>query len=242
MPRRRKRARVRVHETRHGRELIVDETFASYYRPGQVATGSVWDAIAAPLLALPPARRRRVLVLGLGARSVARIVRALAPQAEITGVELDAEVIAAAREAFDLDAMGIEVVCDDALAFLERPRGPRYDAIFEDVFLGRGDDVRKPAWLPHPGHALAARRLARGGVFVSNTLDEYPQVAHALGELFQHRVAIEVEDYDNRIVAASNAALSGRSLRAALAATPELAESLEILSFRTLPQVSSSRN
>ena len=55
---RKPRPRVRVQTSRYGRELIVDETFASFQRPGgEIATGSVWDAIAAPLLALSPARR-----------------------------------------------------------------------------------------------------------------------------------------------------------------------------------------
>ena len=60
-----RRPRVEVHESRYGRELIVDGTFASLLRPGLASTGSVWDAIAAPALALPPERRRRFLILGL---------------------------------------------------------------------------------------------------------------------------------------------------------------------------------
>ena len=42
----------------HGRELRVEGTFASWYTPGSHVTRSVWDAIAAPVLALPPRRRR----------------------------------------------------------------------------------------------------------------------------------------------------------------------------------------
>ncbi|MFP8874131.1 MAG: hypothetical protein VCB42_06300, partial [Myxococcota bacterium] len=61
----------------------MDETLASFQRPGEITTGSVWDAMAAPLLALPASRRGRVLLLGLGGGSVARIVRALAPEALI---------------------------------------------------------------------------------------------------------------------------------------------------------------
>jgi spermidine synthase len=55
-----------------------------------------------------------VLVLGLGAGSAARLVRALAPRARIVGGERSAEVLRAARRHFGLDALGVEVVHADA--------------------------------------------------------------------------------------------------------------------------------
>jgi len=226
-----------VRDGRHGRELVVDGTFASFYRPGEVTTGSVWDAIAAPLLALPPARRRRVLLLGLGGGSVARLVRALAPSCSIVGVELDAEVIRAARRAFDLDSLGIELVHADARSFLERDRS-RYDAVLEDIFVGRGDDVHKPDWIPRPGTALAARRLRPGGLLVSNTLDEWREVARELRRLLPRLVAIDVLGFDNRILvggpAGASSQLDARRLRAAVAHDPVLRDTLDQLRFRTL--------
>jgi spermidine synthase len=226
------RDRVRVHEGEHGRELIVDETFASLYRPGHIATGCVWDAIAAPLLWLPPERRRSVLVLGLAGGSAARIARALAPDALIVGVELDAEVVAVARDAFELDALGLELVVDDALAVLKRERR-HFDAILEDIFVGRGDAVRKPDWIPEPAHRLAAKRLRPGGVLVTNTLDEAAVVGRALVAAHEAVVRIEIEDYDNRIFVAGPEGLSARGLRAAVAASPVLAGSLPLMRFRS---------
>jgi spermidine synthase len=223
---------VRIDESRGLKTLIVDETLASSYRPGEVATRCVWDAIAAPLLWLHPARRSRILILGLGAGSVARLARALAPGAEIHGVELDPEVIRLARAHFDLDALGVKVEIADALDWLKSARGA-YDAIFEDVFIGEGDDVHKPDWIPEPGHQLAWKRLAPGGIFVSNTLDEHARVARAMHEAFERVVAIETEDYDNRVLVAGGAGLSGLALRRRVAASPVLAGSLSILSFRT---------
>ena len=171
-----KRRRVHVRDGKDGRELIVDGTFASFYRPGSSVTGSVWDAIAAPLLAIPTKRRRSVLILGLGGGSAARIVRAIAPAARIVGVELDPAVVRAAREHLDLDELAVDVIQEDALSFLQGDRGG-YDAILEDVFVGEGDAVHKPGWLPRPGLELAAERLAPGGVLVSNTLDEARSVS-----------------------------------------------------------------
>lgn len=215
-----------------GRELLVDGTFASYYEPGSSITGSVWDALAAPLLALPAARRRAVLLLGLGGGSAARVVRALAPASQVVGVERDRSVLAAARAHFDLDGLEIEVVHGDARAFLERDRRT-YDVVIDDVFVGEGHSVHKPEWLPRPGCALAAQRLARGGLLVSNTLDETPDVARALQVLRPGLVSIEVEGYDNRILVAGPDSLSARRLRAAVRESPVLAPTLPRLAFRT---------
>ena len=229
---RRERPRVRIEETDDTKTLVVDETFASFYRPGEIATHCVWDAIAAPILWLAPKRRRRILILGLGGGSVARLARALAPDAKIVGVELDPEVVRLARAHLELDALEIQVEIADALGWLAQAEG-RYDVILEDVFIGRGDDVHKPDWIPDPAHRLARALLSPGGVFVSNTLDEHARVARAMREAFERVVAIETADYDNRVLVAGGAGLSGLALRRRVAASPVLAESLSILSFRT---------
>ena len=86
--------------------------------------------LAAGIAALPRRRRRSVLLLGLGGGSAARVARALAPRARIVGVEIDPSVVRLARRWFDLDALGIEVVVEDARAYLEKcPR--RFDAVLE---------------------------------------------------------------------------------------------------------------
>ena len=228
-----KQRRVHVKDGESGRELIVDGTFASFYRPGSAVTGSVWDAIAAPVLTLPPKRRRSVLVLGLGGGSAARIVRAVAPEARIVGVELDEAVVRAARDHLDLDALDVDVVVEDALVFLRKDRG-RYDAILEDVFVGVGDAVHKPGWLPRPGLELAAKRLAPGGVLVSNTLDEASVVRDFLVEAFPRVLRIEVDEYDNQIFAAGGRLPDAAGLRALVRDDPVLGETLSRLGMRTV--------
>jgi len=104
--------------------------------------------------------------------------------------------------------------------------------ILEDVFIGKGDDVRKPDWIPEPIHELAFRLLAPGGVFVSNTLDEHNRVARTMREHFDRIVSIETEDYDNQVLVAANGDLTGAGLRRCVAESPVLSASLPILSFR----------
>ena len=213
--------RVEVKQRGKARALRIDGTFASWYEPGKAITGSVWDALAAPLLLLPKPRRDRVLILGLGGGSAARVVRALAPRARITGVEIDAGVVRAARRWFDLDGLGVEVVRDDARLYLERTRR-RFDVILDDVFVGNRRTVRKPDWLPDPGLALAAGQLRPGGILVSNAIDEAASVARAMRQLFANTLEIEIEDYDNRVVVGAGFPLSGRILRTALMRNPTL--------------------
>ena len=228
------RSRVRVVRRGRERQLRVDGTWASSYRPGEPATGGVWDALAAAVAALPPARRRDILLLGLGGGSAARLARALAPSARIVGVELDAEVVAVARRELDLDGLGLEVRIGDARE-LVREAGPGFDAVLEDVFVGRGRAVAKPEGFPLPALAHVAGRLRPGGVMASNTLDETAEVRRALRSLLPHRVEIAVEGFDNRIVLGSRAPLDARRLRARLADEPLFASSLPRLRLRTLP-------
>jgi spermidine synthase len=223
--------RIRVHESRSGRTLEIDGTFASFWAHDGVATGSVWDALVAPLLALPAARRCSVLILGLGGGSAARIARAIAPAAHVVGVEYDPAVVAAARRHFDLDALGVEIVCGDARDVLRRERR-RFDLVIDDIFIGAGRAVHKPAWLPLPYLPLAAKRVAPGGVLVSNSIDEARAVRRAMRALRPHVLELRIDDYDNRVFAGSTAALDARALRAAIAASPALAPTLAKLSVR----------
>jgi spermidine synthase len=213
--------RVEVKRTRNGRALRINGTFASWYQPGTAITDSVWDALAAPLLLLPRARRRHLLILGLGGGSAARVARALAPRAQITGVEFDPRVVRAARRWFDLDELRVNVVQGDALHYLERTR-KRFDMILEDIFIGTPRSVRKPDWLPSPGLALAARRLRPGGVLASNAIYEAAAVTREMRNLFGSTLRIDIDEYDNRIVVGARFPLSGQALRSALRQSPVL--------------------
>ncbi len=214
------------------RVLRIDDTFASTYEPGRVTTGSVWDAIACGILAVSSKRRRRVLLLGLGGGSAARIVRALAPEAVIVGVELSADVVRLAQEHLDLDALGLDVRVGDAREVVRSERA-RYDAIFEDVFVGSGRNAYKPEGLPHPLLEEAKALLRPGGVIVSNALDEAGAVRRAMTDLFSNVVEIGLKEFDNRIYVGSDARLTARDLRRAVAEDAVLGETLSQLRFRS---------
>lgn len=224
------RPRVEVRRTARGLELRVDGTLASSHPHGGGGAGPVWDALALPVLALPPRRRRAVLLVGLGGGSVARVVRALAPEARIVGVEIDPDVVDAARDHLGLDAMGIEVVLGDARRFLATDRR-RYDLVVEDAFVGSVRTIRKPEGFPEPLLTAARRRLAPGGLLCCNTIHEGPEVAAALRSHARELLAIHVRGHWNRILVAGPR-LDARALRRAASRAPVLAESLPLLSIR----------
>jgi SAM-dependent methyltransferase len=217
-----------------GRELRVEGTSASWYQPGRLVTGSVWDALAVGLLWLPEARRRDALVLGLGGGSAARIVRAIAPAMRIVGVELDPRVIAVSRSDMDLDDLDVEVVEAEALAFLEEHE-PRYDLVVEDVFAGGEDGLGKPPGFPDPALHRAAERLRPGGVLVADAIREPMEARRLLSARFERVVEIELGECTNRVfVACDDATLSAKQLRRRVAADPVLSGALYNLKFRTV--------
>jgi spermidine synthase len=224
---------VQIRVSPRGRALRIDGTFASWWKPGSAATGGVWDLLAAPVLMLPPARRRSLLVLGLGGGSAARLLRALAPRARIVGVERDAAVLRAARAGLGLAALGVEVVEADARIYLAGLRD-RFDLIVEDVFVGSGRRVHKPDWLAGAELASLAGRLAPGGLLVANSLDEAPATARSFAKLFPASLCLTVRDYDNRVLVGARAPFTAAALRRALVREPLFAGTLPRLRVRTL--------
>ena len=216
---------------RDGLELRVDGTLASLHRQDGAVTGVVWWALAAPIVLLPP-RRRRVLLLGLAGGSVARAVRALEPEAKIVGVEHDAEVVRMARRHLDLDRLNVELAIGDALDFLRRDRR-RFDLIVEDLFVGSSRSVRKPDWLLEKGYPLLGRRRRQGGIVVSNTIHEMPDIVRAMRPLGGRVVSLDVHGHWNRIVLSGHGLPAPGRMRRVLGEHAPLATVLPRLAIRT---------
>ena len=226
------RPQLEVRRVRGGLELRIDGTQASVHRPGRTLTGVVWWALASPILLLPRDRRRRVLVLGLAAGSVARAIRALCPAAQIVGVEHDREIVRVARRHFGLDQMDVELVVGDALEFLRRDRR-LFDLVVEDLFIGPSRSVRKPEWLLAEGYPLIRRRLRRGGYVVSNTIHEMPAVVRAMRALGGRIVSLDVRGHWNRVTVCGRDLPPPPVLRRTFAAHPGTRRMLGRVGFRS---------
>ncbi len=115
------------------------------------------------------ARGHRTLVLGMGAGASVWATRIAAPDAEIDAVEIDPDVVSAARRYFDLptdDRFHAHVA--DARAYLREARGP-YDVVHVDLYQG---GMYQPFYLVTREAFAAVRALLQDdGVMVMNVYD-----------------------------------------------------------------------
>jgi hypothetical protein len=220
-----------VRRGRQGLELRVNGTLASLRRPDGGVTGLVWWALAAPVLLLR-CDRPRVLVLGLAGGSVARAVRALAPRAEIVGVENDPAVLRAARRHFQLDRLGVELRAIDARDYLAAETR-RFDLVVEDLFVGGVRAVHKPEWLLGEGYRRMRLRLRPGGLVSVNCIHEMPAVLRALAPYPGRIVSLDVRGHWNRIVHCGRDLPAPSELRRRLRQSPDLARVLDAVAVRS---------
>jgi predicted membrane-bound spermidine synthase len=152
------------------------DSFQSVWRgqAGLLGPGYYYDYLALPL-AWPGPERRRVLVLGLAAGTVFRVIEGAAPaglELELTGLELDRRALELGRRWFELAenerANGrarTRAVVADARVGLAAAGGP-FDLVVLDCYANQSEI---PAHLATREFFAAVReRLAPGGVLAVN--------------------------------------------------------------------------
>jgi SAM-dependent methyltransferase len=117
-------------------------------------------------------RAADVLHLGGGACTLARWLAATRPGSRSRVFEVDAEVVAVAREEMALDDVpGLRVSAVDARAGVASLRPRSFDVVVADVFVG----PRVPDHLCTVEALEDVRRVLRpGGAYVANLIDEAP--------------------------------------------------------------------
>ena len=109
---------------------------------------------------------KKILVVGLGGGTVTRTLRMIYPDAEITNVEFDPEIVAMARQYFGYAEDGkMKLVVEDARRWL-RSTTEQFDMILLDAYHG--------GYIPfhlttREFLEIVSERLAQGGVVCSNT-------------------------------------------------------------------------
>jgi predicted membrane-bound spermidine synthase len=194
-------------------------TFATWH-PRLRMTGYSWDALAAACLLRAGGPPRSVLMLGLAGGTVARQLRALAPEAAITGVDIDAEVVNLARRHMALDELRIEVVISDADRFLSETER-RFDVILDDLFLSGPTDVTRAREPIGSRLDLVKDRLTPGGIVATNLITDgvgphqvlRKHVRRAFSEAFPRVRVVEPLHGLNEILVGGEQSLPGRALR-----------------------------
>lgn len=169
----------------------------------------------AALAAVPVARK--MLVIGLGGGSLPMYFRKHDPDLEIDVVDIDAEVLAVARDWFGFrEDSKLRVFIDDGRRLVERAKAAEYDVIVVDAFSAR--------FTPYPlvtaeFLAAARRALTPQGVLVANVWSRsqnrlYDGMVRTYRDTFPGFAAVAVLEADNQVFFAWNgrAAMSREEL------------------------------
>lgn len=107
----------------------------SVYDPKNPLTGAYWDFMGV-VGALRPVQKKKVLVLGLAGGTIPRLYHEVLGSQydlEMTGVEIDPVVYAAARKEMALDNLPLEVIIGDGRMALQKSEAS-YDVILADAY------------------------------------------------------------------------------------------------------------
>ena len=92
-----------------------------------------WEGMVPPDLSLGP--DSRVLLLGLGAGTIAKIITGRFGSVTIDGVEIDPLMVELGKKYFGLDSPNLNIIIDDATKFVKEARF-KYDLVCVDLFMG----------------------------------------------------------------------------------------------------------
>jgi spermidine synthase len=153
----------------------------------------------APIVFLPAPQR--IVQLGLGAGALAKFCWRELPEATVTAVEISPEVVATAHRWFKVpEDDRLEIVLDDARAFITHPRQRRSaDWLQVDLYdaSARGPVYSDAAFYAACRAALRAPGVAAFNLFGRRFDQDFEPIARAFGD----RVAVLAEaDAGNRIV------------------------------------------
>ena len=180
-------------------------------RPWALELDYTREMMAALLLRPDPDWPKSALLIGLGAASLTKFLYRHRPQTKISVVEIEARVVAAARQHFKLpeDAERINIMIGDGVEFVMN-KGRRYDLIMVDGFDA---DARAGMLDSVPFYLNCRTRLSSKGLLVTNLLSRRKNFRNSvarLKEAFDDRAfAFPSCDSGNAIALAS----AGESLR-----------------------------
>lgn len=130
-------------------------------------TGLAWDLIAAAALLHGSGRPQSILMLGVAGGTALRSLRQLLPDAELTGIDLDAELISLAEKEMYLSQTGARIEIADAYTWMKNNRR-KFDIIIDDLYLAGEEDVFRSAKCDGDWLSLIGKSLAPGGILALN--------------------------------------------------------------------------
>lgn len=190
---------------------------ASHHRK-RFLTGLAWDPLAAAALLHPSGKPASILMLGVAGGTALRTLRHLLPEAALTGIDLDTELIGLARREMSLGEIGAEIIIADAYEWM-KSNTRRFDVIIDDLYLAGDNDVFRAdecngGWL-----SLTARSLAPGGILAINLVTgsghraKQTATRNLLRERFHCVRSLRTEESMNEILVAGENIATAPALR-----------------------------
>lgn len=115
------------------KRLYSNGVLHTQYNPSKILGGGVWDLLTMAAM-FQPVAAMQVLVLGVGGGAVIGQLKQLLPQANIIGIDIDANHLTLARQQFGVHGSGITLLEADAKLWLQYYKGPKFDLIVDDLF------------------------------------------------------------------------------------------------------------
>jgi spermidine synthase len=154
---------ILIGEDQGRRALIVDGAVQSVAPEDGHRGSGYWAAM------IPAVRPRQVLLLGLGAGTVAHLLTRRFGPVPILAVDNDLEVVETARREFALDLENLRVEISDAFAYVGSTDA-RYDLILVDLYTG---PCPAPGMISRPFLRALRRILVPSGEVVFNCFQGY---------------------------------------------------------------------
>jgi spermidine synthase len=174
----------------------------SVVKPGDPAHVELPYARAMPVGLLLAERTERVLIVGLGGGTIPGFLHHYYPRLKIDVVELDPEVVTAAKKFFGFqEDQNLRAFVQDGRKYIEETK-LRYDVIFLDAF---GADNVPPPLTTREFLQACRRALTPGGLVVGNIWSRasnplYDSMIRTYQDVFETVYILDVPGSGNRIV------------------------------------------
>lgn len=215
------------------RRLYTNGVLHSQYNPKRILTGSIWDLLFIASYFHLRKRPLRVLVLGVGAGAVIRMLQHFHSVAEIHGVELDATHLYVAQRFFQIDGDELTLYQQDARDWLAQNSQRQFDIIIEDLFT---EQSRQPIRAINANEAWYRNLiplLKPSGVLIMNFASdqEFKQSAaiqvKQIKRKFKSIFRITMPSLDNCVGVYLNRTTSAKSLHAELIKQDEIRKAIQ---------------
>lgn len=199
--------RIRVYEEPDGKRILRlgnGSEIHSMWDPAQVLIDvyeeNYWNYFS--LLPSLMNKPENVLIVGLGAGTIARQLQHYHPALQIDGVEIDPEIVRVGREYFELGYQNLNVHITDGLQYLATCT-KKYDIVILDAF--KGGNVNK-AFLTSEVFSQIKGLLKPKGIFSTNYYEGLAVptlMKRCLAKTFDHIQRVPIPNTYNFLVVAS---------------------------------------